>query len=100
MPAPTWTFWWWPALPSPPLERIGLVPELLQDVPVPVDALVLTPEELAERREFPFLRKALRKAVPLYPQKGAGGSGPPAFPPGGMHGEPVTDPNPGAGEEA
>lgn len=65
-----------------------------------MDALVLTPEELAERREFPFLRKALREAVPLYPQKGARGSGPPEGAPGGMHGEPVTDPNPGVGEEA
>lgn len=52
--------------PLPPLKRLGLVLELLQDAPVPVDVLVLTPEELAERRELPFLQGVLREAVPLY----------------------------------
>ncbi|TBH21219.1 nucleotidyltransferase domain-containing protein [Thermus thermamylovorans] len=52
--------------PLPPLKRIGLVLELLQDAPVPVDVLVLTPEELDERRELPFLRGILRGALPLY----------------------------------
>ncbi|WP_114314062.1 nucleotidyltransferase domain-containing protein [Thermus caldifontis] len=52
--------------PLPPLKRIGLVLELLQDAPWPVEALVLTPEELAERKEFPFLQGVLEEAVPLY----------------------------------
>jgi predicted nucleotidyltransferase len=34
----------------PPLERIGGVLELLQDSPWPVEALVLIPEELRERK--------------------------------------------------
>jgi len=50
----------------PPLKRIGLVLELLQDAPWPVEALVLTPEEWVERQELPFLRGILREAVPLY----------------------------------
>ncbi|MFN3178783.1 MAG: nucleotidyltransferase domain-containing protein [Thermus sp.] len=50
----------------PPLKRIGLVLDLLQDSPWPVEALVLTPEELSERRDLPFLRRVLMEAVPLY----------------------------------
>lgn len=50
----------------PPLARIGLVLELLHDAPLPVEALVLTPEELAERRELPFLQGVLREARPIY----------------------------------
>ncbi|WP_038045140.1 nucleotidyltransferase domain-containing protein [Thermus caliditerrae] len=50
----------------PPLKRIGLVLELLQDAPRPVEVLVLTPEELAERRELPFLQGVLKEAIPLY----------------------------------
>ncbi len=50
----------------PPLKRIGLVLELLQDAPWPVEALVLTLEEWVERQELPFLRGILREAVPLY----------------------------------
>lgn len=50
----------------PPLERIGRVLELLQDSPWPVEALVLTPEELRERQDLPFLRRVLKEARPLY----------------------------------
>ena len=50
----------------PPLERIGLVLELLKDAPLPVEALVLTPEEFQERRDLPFLQGVLREAKPLY----------------------------------
>lgn len=49
----------------PPLARIGLVLELLHDAPLPVEALVLTPEELAERR-LHFLQGVLREARPIY----------------------------------
>ncbi|MEZ0321968.1 MAG: nucleotidyltransferase domain-containing protein [Thermus sp.] len=50
----------------PPLERIGQVLELLQDAPAPVEALVLTPKELAERKDLPFLAGVLREAIPIY----------------------------------
>jgi predicted nucleotidyltransferase len=49
----------------PPLKRIGLVLELLKDAPLPVEALVLTPEEFQERRDLPFLQGVLREAKPL-----------------------------------
>jgi predicted nucleotidyltransferase len=50
----------------PPLERIGRVLELLADAPLPVEAIVLTPEELRERRDLPFLQGVLREAKPIY----------------------------------
>lgn len=49
----------------PPLERIGLVLELLKDAPLPVEALVLTPEELQERRDLPFLQGVLGRRNPF-----------------------------------
>lgn len=52
--------------PLPPLARLELVLNLLADAPLPVEPLVLTPEELAERRELPFLKGVLREAKPLY----------------------------------
>ncbi|APD10461.1 nucleotidyltransferase (plasmid) [Thermus brockianus] len=50
----------------PPLARLELVLNLLADAPLPVEALVLTPEELAERSDLPFLKGVLREAIPLY----------------------------------
>jgi predicted nucleotidyltransferase len=50
----------------PPLKRIGLVLQLLKDAPLPVEAIVLTPEEFQERRDLPFLQGVLREAKPLY----------------------------------
>jgi predicted nucleotidyltransferase len=52
----------------PPLTRIGLVLELLADAPLPIDALVLTPEELKERRELPFLKEILEESIPFRRQ--------------------------------
>ncbi|WP_117238329.1 nucleotidyltransferase domain-containing protein [Thermus sediminis] len=54
--------------PLPPLARIGLVLELLRDAPLPVEAIVLTPEELLERRglpeeEAPYLKSLLPQAL-------------------------------------
>ncbi|MCS7219458.1 MAG: nucleotidyltransferase domain-containing protein [Thermus sp.] len=52
--------------PLPPLARLELVLQPLADAPLPVEPLVLTPEELAERRELPFLKGVLQEAKPLY----------------------------------
>ncbi|GAA6756813.1 nucleotidyltransferase domain-containing protein [Thermus thalpophilus] len=59
----------------PPLERIGRVLELLKDAPLPVEAIVLTPRELAERKDLPFLAGVLKEAVPLYERGEAEGRG-------------------------
>jgi predicted nucleotidyltransferase len=52
-----------------PLDRIGLVLELLADAPRPVDVLIYTPTEFAERSELPFLRGILREARLLYERR-------------------------------
>lgn len=49
-----------------PLERIGRALQLLADAPRPVDVLVYTPAEFAERADLPFLRGILREAKVLY----------------------------------
>ncbi|GAA5335312.1 MULTISPECIES: nucleotidyltransferase domain-containing protein [Thermus] len=59
----------------PPLERIGRVLESLQDAPLPVEAIVLTPRELEERKDLPFLAGILKEAVPLYERGKAAGRG-------------------------
>lgn len=50
----------------PPLARIGRVLDLLRDAPLPVEPLVLTPEELEARADLPFLRGVLKEARVLY----------------------------------
>ena len=50
----------------PPLERIGKVLELLQDAPCPIEAIVYTPDELARRRDLPFIRRVLEEGKVLY----------------------------------
>ncbi|HAR69419.1 hypothetical protein CSW37_00855 [Thermus scotoductus] len=50
----------------PPLGRTGRVLGLLADAPLPVEAIVLTPEECRERRDLPFLKGVLREAKPIY----------------------------------
>lgn len=55
----------WPT-PLAPLDRIGRVLEALKDLPLPVDAIVLTPEELEERKELPILAGILKEAKLIY----------------------------------
>jgi predicted nucleotidyltransferase len=50
----------------PPLERIGQVLWALRDLPFPVEAVVLTPQEFENRRELPFLRGVLKEAKLIY----------------------------------
>lgn len=50
----------------PPLERIGRVLQTLRDAPLPVEPVVYTPEEFADRRDLPFLRAVLQEARVLY----------------------------------
>ncbi len=50
----------------PPLERIGRVLWALRALPLPVEAVVLTPEEFAARRELPFLRGVMKEARLIY----------------------------------
>jgi predicted nucleotidyltransferase len=51
---------------SPPLERISRAMHHLPELPYAVDVIVYRPDELARRRESPFLRKLLREGVVLY----------------------------------
>lgn len=51
---------------QPPLERIGQVLTLLKDAPYPVEAIVYTAEELARRRDLPFMRRILKEGKILY----------------------------------
>ena len=50
----------------PPLERLGQVLWALRDLPLPVEAIVLTPQEFASRRELPFLRGVMKEARLIY----------------------------------
>ena len=50
----------------PPLERLGRVLWALRDLPLPVEAIVLTPQEFASRRELPFLRGVMKEARLIY----------------------------------
>jgi uncharacterized protein len=52
----------------PPLERIGQVLALLVDSPAPVEVIVYTPAELAQRADRPFIRQLLAEGKTLYPQ--------------------------------
>lgn len=54
--------------PLPPLERIGQVLTLLVDAPAPVEVIVYTPAELAQRANRPFIRQLLAEGKTLYPQ--------------------------------
>ncbi len=65
-----------------PLERIGRVLALLADAPRPVDVLVYTPAEFAERVDLPFLRGVLREARVLYERGEAPARGQTLAPPG------------------
>lgn len=50
----------------PPLERIGQVLWALRDLPFAVEAVILTPQEFANRRELPFLRGVMKEAKLIY----------------------------------
>lgn len=50
----------------PPLERIGQVLWALRDLPMPVEAIVLTPQEFQSRCEGPFLRGVMKEARRIY----------------------------------
>lgn len=50
----------------PPLERMGRVLWALRDLPWPVEAIVLTPQEFGNRRELPFLRGVMKEAKLIY----------------------------------
>ncbi len=52
----------------PPLDRIGQVLALLVDAPAPVEVIVYTPGELAQRVDRPFIRQLLAEGKTLYPQ--------------------------------
>ncbi len=52
----------------PPLDRIGQVLALLVDAPAPVEVIVYTPAELAQRSDRPFIRQLLAEGKTLYPQ--------------------------------
>ena len=47
------------------MDRVLDYPELLGQIPAPVDLLVLTPSELADLRNEPFYRQLFREARPL-----------------------------------
>jgi predicted nucleotidyltransferase len=47
------------------MDRVLDYPELLGQIPAPVDLLVLTPSELAELRHGPFYQQLFREAKPL-----------------------------------
>ena len=49
-----------------PLERIGQVLTLLADAPYPVEAVVYTPDELAQRRDRPFIGQVFAEGKVLY----------------------------------
>lgn len=49
-----------------PVARIGHILELLSDAPRPIDVVVYTPREFAERSELPFLRHVVGQAKVLY----------------------------------
>lgn len=49
-----------------PLERIGRVLKLLADSPLPVEAIVYTPEELSRNRTLPFVQRVLEEGRVLY----------------------------------
>jgi predicted nucleotidyltransferase len=51
---------------SPPLERVGQVLALLQDAPLPIEAIVYTPDELEQRSSSPFIRRVLSEGRVLY----------------------------------
>ncbi len=51
---------------APPLERIGRVLRLLADAPLPVEAIVYTPEELNHNSSLPFIRRVLEEGRVLY----------------------------------
>jgi predicted nucleotidyltransferase len=50
----------------PPLERIGIVLNLLWDAPRPVEAIIYTPEELTRRWNSPFIRQVFTEGIVLY----------------------------------
>ncbi|GIW24937.1 MAG: hypothetical protein KatS3mg069_1204 [Meiothermus sp.] len=52
--------------PLSPLERIGTVLSALKDLPWVVEPVVLTPAELENRRDLPFLKGVLKEAKLLY----------------------------------
>lgn len=51
---------------STPLERIGWLLWALRDLPLPVDAIVLTPQEFASRCQLSFLRGVMKEAKLIY----------------------------------
>lgn len=51
---------------QPPLERIGRVLKILSDAPCAVEPIVYTSEELARRRDLPFMRRVLAEGRVLY----------------------------------
>lgn len=52
--------------PLRPLDRIGQVLDLLGDAPAPVEVIVYTPAELAQRANRPFIRQLLVEGKTLY----------------------------------
>ncbi|RIH83320.1 Nucleotidyltransferase domain protein [Meiothermus luteus] len=55
--------------PLSPLERIGTVLSALKDLPWVVEPVVLTPAELENRRDLPFLKGVLKEAKLLYERR-------------------------------
>lgn len=49
-----------------PLQRIDTVLRLLADAPYPVEAVVYTSDELAQRCDRPFIRQLLREGEILH----------------------------------
>jgi predicted nucleotidyltransferase len=51
-----------------PLDCMGQVLALLVDAPAPVEVIVYTPAELAQRSDRPFIRQLLAEGKTLYSQ--------------------------------
>lgn len=51
---------------APPLERVGQVLQVLWDAPLPVEAIVYTPEDLRASGDRPFIRQILEEGQVLY----------------------------------